>query len=185
MQAEPPAWPVRARLRVLMVDDDPVILEVVGDWLREAGHEVHTRTAGVGTAADIIGLRPDLVLLDVLMPGLRGDDLVRLLKRHPATAGVPVVLHSCLPSETLRPLIMTTGALGALEKSANRVAFLFAFGCLTTRLRPAAHNQDSHAAGDAAAMSSGTHRVARDARAGDVPSAAGPPERFGRGGLKR
>lgn len=130
-------------LHVLLVDDDPVCLDVYGEWLRSAGHRVTTRSAAVGTAADVIELRPDVALLDVLMPGLRGDDLARLLKRHPATRNVAVILHSAMASEKLRPLIMTTGALGAIEKTPTQSLFLFAFHALIVKLRPPTRARDS------------------------------------------
>lgn len=150
----------RRRLHVLVVDDDVVGLECYAEWLVAAGHRVTTRTAAVGTAADVVELRPDVALLDVLMPGLRGDDLARLLKRHPATRNLAVILHSCLPSETLRPLIMTSGALGAIEKTLTQSVFTFSFHALVMKLRPPTHGSESIVPSSPAPAASGTYRVA-------------------------
>lgn len=147
----------RRRLHVLVVDDDIVGLVRYAEWLEAAGHRVTKRSAAVGTAADVIELRPDVVLLEVLMPGLRGDDLARLLKRHPATRNVAVILHSAMPADKLRPLIMTTGALGAIEKTQTPTVFTFAFHALVVKLRPPTRGSQS-----IAPAFSGTHRVAPD-----------------------
>lgn len=130
------------KLHVLVVDDDEARLALTQDWLRSAGHRVTTRTSTVGTAADVIALRPDVVLLEVIMPGLRGDDLARLFKRHSATRGVAVILCSSIPIQELRTMIMTAGVLGVIEKSANQALFLYTFHSVTAKLRAAARVHD-------------------------------------------
>lgn len=131
------------KLHVLLVDDSISTLTMTEGWLQAAGHRVSTRTAAVGTAADVIRLQPDVVMLEVAMAGIRGDDLARLLKRHPATQGVAVILYSAIPRQELRTMIMTTGALGVIEKTTNQTMFSYAFNGLTTRLRSSARIQDS------------------------------------------
>jgi CheY-like chemotaxis protein len=131
--------PSPGKLHVLVVDDNPMTLDLTEIWLRAAGHRVTKRTAAVGTAADVIQLHPDVALIDVLMPGLRGDDLARLLKRHPATRGVAVILFYSLPLDELRTMIMTTGALGVIEKTPNQALFMHTFNNLTTKLRSSRH----------------------------------------------
>jgi CheY-like chemotaxis protein len=140
-----------------LVDDDPIVLAVAAEWLRAAGHQVTTREEALGTTVDIAAHRPDVVLIDVLMPGLRGDDLVRLIKRHPATRGTPVILHSSLELDGLRPLIMATGALGAIEKTGDRAKFLLSFQLLAAKLKPSSHAVESAAPPTV----SGTYPVAK------------------------
>jgi CheY-like chemotaxis protein len=124
----------RNRLKVLVVDDDPIVLEATRERLEAAGHDVLVRDSPVGTAALVYSERVDIVVLDILMPGLRGDDLARLLKRNPTTVHTAILLHSSLRSEELRPLIMSTGALGALEKSWGPAEFHVAFSRYVNRL---------------------------------------------------
>ncbi len=126
----------------MVVDDDLIALEVLRERLSQAGHEVSVRSSPVGTAADMLAQRIEIVVLDLMMPGLRGDDLARMLKRHPATSNVGIVLHSSLSAEQLRPLIMTTGALGVIEKTSNEQAFQFAFNCLVARFAARAGRSD-------------------------------------------
>lgn len=130
------------KLHVLVVDEDASTLETTGAWLQAAGHRVSKRSAAVGTAADVIRLRPDVVLLEVEMSGMRGDDLARLLKRHHATQSVAVILYSSIPRQELRTMIMTTGALGVIEKTKNQTMFGYAFQGLTTRLRSTSRIHD-------------------------------------------
>ncbi len=126
----------------MIVDDDLITLEVLRERLSEAGHQVSVRSSPVGTAADVLARRIEIVVLDVMMPGLRGDDLARMLKRHPATSNVGIVLHSSLSSDRLRPLIMTTGALGVIEKTSNGQLFLFDFNRLVARFAARAGRSD-------------------------------------------
>lgn len=118
----------------MLVDDDPIVLQQGKERLLFAGHKVITRESPVGTSATILANRIDVLLIDVLMPGLRGDDVAKLLKRHPATGHVGVVLHSALPMTALGPLVMACGALGAIEKTDNDTLFHFSFRSLVSRL---------------------------------------------------
>lgn len=163
---------VAAPLHVLVVDDDEISLRQTEEFLKAAGYRVSTRLAAVGTAAVVLELRPDIILLDVLMPGLRGDDLARLLKRHPATQGFPVILYSSLPGDQLRTLIMTIGVLGALEKTSNQTLFALAFNALANKVRPAPRAAESNAT-DTAPATSGTFRVAD--KGGATAGTVGPP----------
>jgi len=79
--------------RVLCVDDDEDILSVVSLALRSLGGLEVTVATGGAPALAILAREPiDLVLLDVMMPGMDGMETMRLMRENPATAGVPVVL---------------------------------------------------------------------------------------------
>ncbi len=77
--------------RVLVVEDNPVNLELVGALLESEGYSViPAETADVGlrlAAAE----RPDLIVMDIQLPGMSGYDATRLLKADPAMAAIPVV----------------------------------------------------------------------------------------------
>ncbi len=77
---------------ILVVDDDPKVIRVVEINLTQEGHQV--RTAGDGEAAlvDIAMERPDLVILDVMMPRMDGFETLKRLKGDPATAEIPVIM---------------------------------------------------------------------------------------------
>ena len=115
---------------VLVVDDDPIILEVVRGLLTEAGYNVLLRDQALGTAELIAREQPDFVLLDVMMPGLSGDRLAAILKRHALTSRVRIILHSSKEHSDLQRIVRETGVLGAIEKTGDGGRFLRDFARL-------------------------------------------------------
>ncbi len=130
-----------SRGKVLVVDDDPVVLAVIEDCLTDAGYEVHTREEALGTTEYVAAVRPDFVLLDVQMPALSGGELAQLMRRHERTLGAAVILHSSIDSSALDFLVAKTGALGAVQKTANVREFLASFERLTALHRSALRSQ--------------------------------------------
>ena len=80
--------------RVLLVDDDPSVCEVLAANLEAEGYEVDTVGDGPAGWDRIVETRPDLVVLDWMLPGRSGIDLLADLRRHPRTKDLPVVLLS-------------------------------------------------------------------------------------------
>ena len=88
-----------ARVRVLVADDDPVILRLIEVNLGLEGFEVETANRGedvLGKAKDVV---PDVILLDVMMPGMSGWDVARRLKDDDETSRIPVVFLSARTQE--------------------------------------------------------------------------------------
>jgi CheY-like chemotaxis protein len=115
------------KARVLVVDDDPVVLELVRGWLEDAGYAVEVRESALGTAQQVAVDQPDIVLLDVMMPALSGGELAQLIRRHHRTALASVILHSSLEPAELADLVEKTGALGALPKTHDAERFVADF----------------------------------------------------------
>ena len=86
--------PTRNGTRVLVVDDDPMSLEVLAVALLEHGFSVRTAASATEALAEARRLPPALVLADVLMPGIDGFQLCAALKDDPQLSAVPVVLLS-------------------------------------------------------------------------------------------
>lgn len=127
-----------SELKVMVVDDDPVILEVTRALLQSRGYEIITRENALGTTAAILREKPDVVLLDIGMPGLCGDELLKVIKERgllPQGRRPEFVFHSGVDGATLQRLVAETGALGGIEKTADHVAFLSAFDALLQRMR--------------------------------------------------
>src|SRR5262245_45595791 len=78
--------------RVMVGADDPLACQVISAILGSRGYEVSVRSEALGTLATITRERPDVVILDVNMPGLSGDALARLVAQR--TSGTRVILHS-------------------------------------------------------------------------------------------
>ena len=98
---------------VLVVDDEPKIVEVVGDYLRSAGFSVTTAADGNGAVASARARPPDLVVLDLGLPGLDGLDVARELRRG---SPVPIIMLTARGDETDRVLGLELGADDYLVK---------------------------------------------------------------------
>lgn len=85
--------------QILIADDDALIGEVVFHILRQSGHSVAVIDNGSEVLNAILRNRPDIVVLDNLMPGLRGIEVLEQLKIYAATADIPVIM---LTSQTGR-----------------------------------------------------------------------------------
>ena len=125
----------RRRGKVLIVDDDPVILEVVRERLDAAGFDVYVRADALGTSQWVAREQPDFILLDVMMPALSGAELGQLLKRSHTTNQTAVILHSSMSQAALQPVIERTGALGAIGKTHDGVQFLAEFERIIARAK--------------------------------------------------
>jgi DNA-binding response OmpR family regulator len=79
-------------MQVLLVDDDPVIVRLLEVNFRIAGFTVRSASRGDQALALATAEPPDAVVMDVMMPGLDGVEVVRRMREHPALADVPVVL---------------------------------------------------------------------------------------------
>ena len=81
---------------VMIVDDTPGNLALLSDTLSEAGYRVLVATDGLSALEQIAYLKPDIILLDVLMPGIDGFETCNQLKSEPETAGIPVLFMTAL-----------------------------------------------------------------------------------------
>src|SRR6266487_3765169 len=80
------------RTRVLVVDDEPDLLELVHYNLAKAGYDVACVLSGEEALTHVRASPPDLIVLDVLLPGLDGLEVCKVLRRNPTTAGIPIVM---------------------------------------------------------------------------------------------
>ena len=79
---------------VLIIEDEKLIIVSTQMVLEAAGFRVESATNGEDGIAKARSLTPDLVLLDIMMPGIDGWETLTRLKRDPATAGIPVVIFT-------------------------------------------------------------------------------------------
>jgi len=126
----------RRRGKVLVVDDDPIILEVVRERLDQAGYDAYVREDALGTSQWVAREQPDFILLDVMMPALSGGELGQLLKRSTATNQTAVILHSSMAMGSLQSIIQRTGAIGAIAKTHDGVKFMLEFERLAAKAKP-------------------------------------------------
>lgn len=100
--------------RVLVVDDSPTIRRVVSSVLLRAGHDVATADDGAGGLAEVRVLEPDLVLLDLTMPGLDGTAVLQRLHAEHGDAAPPVVLM-CTRGDALAGISEVWRRLGVVD----------------------------------------------------------------------
>jgi len=81
-----------SKIPILVVDDDPDALNIVRMYLESRDYEVTTAPDGHEALAKLEEVRPALILLDVMMPGLDGWEVARIVKNHPDYADVRVVM---------------------------------------------------------------------------------------------
>jgi excisionase family DNA binding protein len=110
-----PAEPVRApapvprRRRVLVIDDDEALLAVVGEFLGSSGYDVETARHGF-LAGYLAGHHhPDVILLDIMMPGLDGYEVLSLMRRRPEARRIPVVACTSLKGPEAEGRIRAAG----------------------------------------------------------------------------
>jgi CheY-like chemotaxis protein len=82
---------------VLIVDDEFGIADVVGEVLAEKGYHVAIAVHGQQGMVKLAEQKPDLVLLDVMMPVLDGRDMLRKMRADPAYLAIPVIMMTALP----------------------------------------------------------------------------------------
>jgi class 3 adenylate cyclase len=110
--------------RLLVVDDTPVNLKLLADLLGAKGYVVTTAATGAEALEKIDAAAPDLVLLDVMMPGMSGYDVCRKLRENPATAMLPVVMVTALDPGQERVKGIEAGADDFLTKPINQAELL-------------------------------------------------------------
>lgn len=112
------ASPGRAGLakRVLLAEDETSIAEAIGFLLARDGWQVSTQGDGLAVLDDIARLRPDVLVLDVMLPGRTGFDILRDLRADPAQAGLPVLMLTARGQARDRDLALQYGAQRFLAK---------------------------------------------------------------------
>ena len=102
--------------KILVVDDTPANIKLLGDLLASRGYRVCTASNGEEGLARLAAEKPDLVLLDVMMPGISGYDVCRRIRADPATALLPVVMCTSLDPQQERVKGIEAGADDFLSK---------------------------------------------------------------------
>lgn len=111
-------------LRILLVDDDPRMTRITKRVLAKAGFEVDVSNRAFGVLNRIAELHPDVVVIDLMMPGLKGAELVELIRADEELASTRVVLFSGVVEHELRALASSSSADGYLHKTAGPAALV-------------------------------------------------------------
>ena len=106
--------------RILIVDDEPQHRQLLEVMLAPEGFLLLTAASGEEALAMVAQQPPDLILLDVMMPGMDGYQVVARIKANPATKGIPVILLTALDDRSSRAHGLSAGAEDFLTKPVNR-----------------------------------------------------------------
>ena len=106
--------------KILIVDDSPTERHVLNDMLTKAGYEVIASDNGEDAIIKARQAKPDLILMDVVMPGLNGFQATRAISRDPDTRNIPIILCTSKSQETDKIWGMRQGARDYVVKPVSR-----------------------------------------------------------------
>jgi CheY-like chemotaxis protein len=101
---------------ILVIEDDPIDRKLVGVVLTTSGHVVSARTSAEEAIEAVAMAKPDLILLDLKLPGMSGLELLRKLKSLPESREVPVVVVTAFPELFHKEALMAAGCDAFLLK---------------------------------------------------------------------
>ncbi len=105
--------------KVLIIDDDPDILDLIVERLRESHFECYTAEFPAEGLEKALEFKPDLVLLDLMLPKMSGFGFIREFKLRSELAHIPVVVLTALADEDIAQEAMNLGAAGYLTKACS------------------------------------------------------------------
>lgn len=105
---------------ILIVDDSPTQLHILKGYLEEAGCAVLVADNGEMGISQARTNKPDLILMDVVMPGLNGFQATRLLSRDPETSNIPIIMVTTKDQDTDKTWAIRQGAREYLVKPVEK-----------------------------------------------------------------
>lgn len=107
-------------ITILVVEDTPSERELMSHYLRESGYTVINAVSAQEALNKAIEQKPDVIITDVVMPGMSGFELCRSLKKHPITEKVPIIICTSKNQEIDRLWGMKQGADAYITKPFTR-----------------------------------------------------------------
>jgi twitching motility two-component system response regulator PilH len=105
---------------ILVVDDTPSEMELLSHYLREGGYSVISAVTAKEALEKAVELKPDIIVTDVVMPGMSGFELCRSLRKHPDTKKVPIIICTSKGQDFDRLWGMRQGANMYITKPFSR-----------------------------------------------------------------
>lgn len=101
---------------VLVVDDSPTELHLLKEMLTRNGYSVSTVTSGEECIERLKSEKPDLILMDIVMPGMSGFEATRSITRNSATSSIPIIICTTKGQETDKAWGLRQGAKDYIVK---------------------------------------------------------------------
>lgn len=111
--------------RILVIDDEPELVKAIQIRLEQAGYGVLTAYDGMGGIARAREEKPDLIILDLIMPRMDGFEVCDRLRKDPETAFIPVVVLTAMEQEEAAKKALSAGAKGYMVKPLEQEILLF------------------------------------------------------------
>lgn len=109
----------REQFKIMVVEDHRIDMKLVGESARLSGHVVLSNTTAEAALASLSDGHPDVVLLDLNLPGMDGLTFLRQLKADPQTSRLPVVAVTAYPDDAQRGAMLSAGCFAYLVKPIN------------------------------------------------------------------
>lgn len=122
--------------KILVVDDEPDALEVLGFKLREAGYLPLFASDGARALTAVRADRPDLIVLDLMLPEIDGLEVCKILRRDAATAAIPILMLTAKAAEMDRVIGLELGADDYVTKPYSPRELVLRIKKLLARLKP-------------------------------------------------
>jgi two-component system cell cycle response regulator len=132
----------RRQLRVMIVEDYSIDLKLAGDSVRLDGHVVLSSMSAEEAITALSDDHPDVVLLDLNLPGMDGPDFLRLLKSNPHTSQLPIVAVTAFPDDYRRDEMLAAGCADFLVKPVEMRRLIQSLEAASRLQGPCAGQQD-------------------------------------------
>jgi len=111
-----------AAAKILIVDDDPAIRELYETGFKQIGFDVQTAVNGEDALSKTISFKPEIMLLDIMMPEIHGLHVLDIIKATPESKDLKVIVFTALSDEEARKKAEDFGADGYIVKSQKTMA---------------------------------------------------------------
>jgi len=125
--------------KILVIEDDPATLRLVDYTLRHEGYQVFTASNGLEGIRKVHDEAPDLIILDVMLPGMDGFEICHRLRSEPDTAQLPIIMCSAKAQEIDKDTGLKVGADDYLSKPAAPADIVSHVESLLVKKKQAAH----------------------------------------------
>lgn len=106
-------------MKILIVEDDPVSLKLASEVLQTGGHVIMLAASADQAISSIQAIKPEVVLLDLRLPGIKGLGVARQVREEPATRDIPIIAVTAFSSDHLRSDAFKAGCDDYIVKPIN------------------------------------------------------------------
>ena len=111
---------MQSKGKILVIDDSELVLDITKDSLEGEGYEVLTNSSWVEVNSTIREHRPEMILLDLMMPSIKGESLCEILKKSSFGREIPIIIFSTKEESEIKRLAEDAGAEGYIVKRMNK-----------------------------------------------------------------